>query len=553
MRAKEFTINESVNLFEINMSPSSLRQLASGINARAGMEFEMIVPNAAGGDENYELEPNYDMDERAESISQVINFFEDSEYNTRRDISNLRDELYDAYTNWQAENVDVDDDDITDNIIEYLDEDEVREILNLDEDAEVGVDETREAAEYVVRRELNPFYDDARERLQDEWFQTDNEEDFLSDTTPYMTDVHNRYDIAWPHYEEVGGSDSGRDISEIADEFEQAIGRPVDWSESYHGVRRKPNTYAVEPDSSLEGDDSSDRGLEFVSPPLPIAEMIADMQKVKAWADSQGCYTNSSTGLHINVSVAGDHLNLDYVKLALLLGDEHVLLEFGRAGNTYAKSAMQKIRSIVKSKPEVAEPMLNQMRGHLSGLASKAIHSGITEKMISIHPKDGYIEFRSPGGDWLGENFDKIESTLLRFVVALDAAMDPNKYRQEYLTKLYKLLQVQSNDDPMMYFAKHAAGQLPTSALKSFIRQMQRTRETQAASKLAAQNFGPVTGPDTWVIIADGVPQFRIRAKTKQEASDKAREWVNNRSYEWRVEHSGQNIEVKPLAEVEQA
>ena len=72
------------------------------------------------------------------------------------------------------------------------------------------------------------------------------------------------------------------------------------------------------------------------------------------------------------------------------------------------------------------------MRNGMEQLASKAIHSGTTDKYTSINTKDGYIEFRSPGGDWLNQNFDKIENTLLRFTVALSAAMDPEAYRQEY-------------------------------------------------------------------------------------------------------------------------
>ncbi len=44
-------LEEPIELNEINMSPSSLRQLASKISgAQAGMEFEMIVPGAESED-----------------------------------------------------------------------------------------------------------------------------------------------------------------------------------------------------------------------------------------------------------------------------------------------------------------------------------------------------------------------------------------------------------------------------------------------------------------------------------------------------------------------
>jgi hypothetical protein len=220
-----------------------------------------------------------------------------------------------------------------------------------------------------------------------------------------------------------------------------------------------------------------------VSPPLPIEELLSDLNKVKAWADRTGCYTNDSTGLHINVSVpgwTGGTDQLDYVKLALLLGDEFVLDSFGRAGNTYAKSAMGKIRDAVRKSPDRAKELMDKMKSGMDQLASKVVHSRSTEKYTSINVKDGYIEFRSPGGDWLNDNFAEIDNTLRRFTVALSAAVDPEMYRQEYLKKLYKLLDVSGEKDPLSYFAKYAAGELPRAALKSFVRQAQAERKVKS-------------------------------------------------------------------------
>jgi hypothetical protein len=98
------------------------------------------------------------------------------------------------------------------------------------------------------------------------------------------------------------------------------------------------------------------------------------------------------------------------------------------------------IKERIAQRPEDAAAMLQKMKTGLGELATKVIHSGTTSKFTSINTKTGYIEFRSPGGDWLDSNFDQIETTLMRFVVALDAAMDPAKYLQEYQQKLYKLL-----------------------------------------------------------------------------------------------------------------
>ena len=194
------------------------------------------------------------------------------------------------------------------------------------------------------------------------------------------------------------------------------------------------------------------------------------------------------------MSVPGfDNDKLDYVKLALLLGDQYVLDQFGRTGNTYAKSAMGIIKERIAQRPEDAAAMLQKMKAGLGELATKVIHSGTTSKYTSINTKDGYIEFRSPGGDWLNENFDLIETTLLRFVVALDAAMDPAKYRDEYLKKLYAVLKPKDQNDTLSYFAKFAAGELPKAALKSFIKQAQlernKVKDTYAELKPGQSNY----------------------------------------------------------------
>jgi hypothetical protein len=183
---------------------------------------------------------------------------------------------------------------------------------------------------------------------------------------------------------------------------------------------------------------------------------------------------------------------------------------------------MGKIRSIVKQNPAKAEELLQRMKSGMDQLASKAIHSGVTEKYTSINTKNGYIEFRSPGGDWLDDNFAEIENTLRRFTVALSAAVDPAAYRQEYLKKLYKLLNVNGEKDPLSYFAKYAAGELPKAALKSFVRQAQLQRGVKR---------GEETGPMWWRVYKEGKNAsngavIEVVASSKEEALDKAaKEW----------------------------
>ena len=542
--SQEFALLEDEFLGEIKMSPTNLRAEAAKTGAVAGMEFEMIVPNV-----NVDSEPEYERDEsydrRARSFDDIEEFFYDGDYNGRGDVRRLAEALREDYMNWKMERTA---DDWADNGMEFLRDwvadndlfdreealDQARDDIT---DANPDLPTDSEDFQQLVNARINELeeqfveseyeaqgriYNDAFDTFADMKNEEYDESDFLEETVPYMTDVVSNYDIQWPYYYNANEGDGDMGIETVADDFSSAVGMKVNWSSSYHGGRREPDAYVVEPDGSLEANDSDDGGLEFVSPPMPIDRMIEQLNKVKAWAGDYGCYTNSSTGLHINISVPNYSLDkLDYVKLALLLGDEYVLKQFGRSSNTYTKSAMGKVRTMIQQKPENAKVLLDKMRGHMEDLATKAIHSGTTDKYTSINTKDGYIEFRSPGGDWLDANFGKIENTLLRFTVALSAAIDPEAYREEYLKKLYKLLDPEGGEsrgpvgkggkETIKYFADYVAGKMPKAALRSFVKQVQLQRQVAK---------GRQTGPMWWVVTnpANNAASIEVVANNKEEA-----------------------------------
>ena len=498
------------DVFEVSMRPSMLRQAAANINARAGMEFEMIVPNASRGEDEDDFgEPDYDEDQRSRSWSDIEDFFLGGDNaNSRRDVQRAIEQMQADFIDWENDKIqkdwveeqfdmvkewvinNVQDEDILD-FGEYDDEDREK----FAEDPKFRNKVIKDYVDNAIEKETSD-YDEARDEYMDDMRGDVDESEWLDEAYPRMSDIENEFSLNWPYYT-YGNNGGETDIDEIAGSFFDKIGKPVVASSSYHSAKRNDTDYIVEPDSSLDPDNSSDAGLEFISPPMPVDEMFSDMDKIVNWANNYGCYTNSSTGLHMNISVPDmSTAKLDFVKLALLMGDEYVLEKFERLGNYYAKSAMQMVRDRVAQRPEDANKMLEDMKERLNVLATKVIHSGETSKYTSINTKDGYVEFRSPGGDWLESyNQDKgnIENTMLRFVVALDAAMDPEKYRKEYLTKLYKLLSPKGENDTLAYFAKFAAGELPQSALKSFVRQAQLERKVKKSGAPAASNE-PVPG-----------------------------------------------------------
>ena len=556
MRYQEIKIiEEDHDLFEIKMSPKNLRAEAAKTGAMAGMEFEMIVPNAGGSD----LDPEYERDEgpdrRARSFDDIEEFFNDGDYNSSRDVRNLIGELQEAYMEWKMDQTS---DDWSEGGLDYLrDYIANNDLFDRDEaliaardsvmDAFPDLDPNGEEFQKLISVALDKMeeqfaedefdsqgriYNDAFEEFSEEKNEEYDEAEFLRETTPYMSDVESSFGIQWPYWYDINADQSGEpNIDMVADDFSTAIGRPVNASSRYHGATREKGKYVVEPDGSLSPDDPDDMGLEFVSPPLPLDELLSDLNKVKAWADQQGCYTGKAnkTGLHINVSVPGYDLSkLDYVKLALLLGDEYVLQQFGRSAESYAKSSMGKVREIVRQNPDRAQALLDKMRGHMNQFASRAIASGSTDKFVSINTldKNGYIEFRSPGGDWLNANFDKIENTLMRFTVAMAAAIDPDAYREEYQKKLYKLLtqdQDKNNMDTIKHFADYVAGKIPRAALRSFVKQAQLKRQI-AKDPTGGQQYW-------WRVYKDGKgtrngAMIEVVARTKAEAIDKAgAEW----------------------------
>lgn len=499
MRAKDFLIVESYGeLFEVNMSPSNLKKLASQTDAKVGIEFEMIVPDVGSVDDEYEQEPDYDYDERTDDIDDIIRFFRDGEYNDRGSVDYLHDKLREEYNQWVAEKANEKwEEDKLEKVYDYIkenyDEEDLADELEIEPDLfgnrVVTKDMIKDLAVKQVEEE-GSYYDEARDEytseIENDPYGYDLEESvWLEDTgLRYMSDVESRYsdNIMWPHWQ-GGGGDSEYNLERLAEEFSEVIGRRVHYSTGYHGGPRTNDAYTIEPDSSLSGS-GDDAGLEFISPPLPIDEALEDVKKIKDWADERGIYTNRSTGLHMNVSVPGfDPENLDFVKLTLLLGDKYILERFGRSANTYCRSAMD----IIEEAPSVQdkELLFKKLKNNLETMASKVIHSGRVGKFTSINPKENRVEFRSPGGDWLDKNFDAIEDTLYRCVVALDAAVDPEKYRKDYLKKLTKMF-APTKGSIEDVFVQYAAGTITREELKFKLKTTQASRKQE---KFTAQGI----------------------------------------------------------------
>ena len=594
------TVTESTEqLDEVRMAPSNLQQWARSPEAqgiRAGFEAELIFRDTSNnGDDDYEMEPDYDADERCTSIQGVIDFFQNGEYGglSPRQERALVDGLDEQYFEWHDEQmikdfgneaedlirkvlVDEGDWDLDNEIQKQLalldlSDDEMNAIINAGERAP----KFTSSKEQIAYAEANPLYEkylnaqEEAEGLLDDlvddevrtqganWdaalddfrdnYQIDDDSGFFDDVgMRWMSDVANNYDLDWPYMTGGGGNDGSRDWESIGDSLHDTIDMPVKVSSGYHNATRKEGQFIVEPDTSLEPDDREDFGLEIVSPPMPLLTALEKLQEVCDWANdsSEGnAYTNGSTGLHMGVSVPFKGGDVDYLKLILFLGDEYVLRSFGREANTYCKSAMSKFKENIKGGR--ADPMgvIKLMQSGLLELAHREIQKGVGDgKYTSAHIQKGYIEFRSPGGDWLAEESadpEKLQSTMLRFARAMSLAANPAEERREYAKKLYKLV-APEGDSELALFSQFASGELTAEQLKK--RWAEKTIGTEKKMNQRFRLYQNVDGrweavPGAeWNGYSEDEVKMRVWAKYGREALDSGEyQLVNMGEQDWEV------------------
>ena len=441
------------------MSPGYLAKAAADTNAVVGIEFEMHVP---GIDDEQEVEPDYDQDTTPNSFIDIVEFFSHDEINSRSSLNRVFIWLDSRYQDWVMEQIDK----------EWSNDGRLYAadwLYNNRHLVGSSDQEQEQALEQVLDR--RGYYDDIWDDFVAEETENFTEKQFLEEQgLRSMVDVETEFDLIWPYCTESGNAS----IDDFAQEFTDRFGVHCDV-----GSRGTYKDWTLTTDVSLTGKVENHAGLELISPPMPLGDMGTWLSRIMTWAQERNIKTSRWTGLHINVSISGHNIDdLDYVKLVLLLGDRWILDQFGRSANQYCRSAFDKVKNQADSiGTQDILALLSRARSGMIRAASRKLHGLSTNKYTSIHIKPTHVEFRSPGGDWLNQDHSRMIATINRFAVALDAAMDPNKYRQEYLKKFYSLLQVDTTtNDPMAYFALYSAGLMTRQDLTRFIREIADSR-----------------------------------------------------------------------------
>jgi hypothetical protein len=232
---------------------------------------------------------------------------------------------------------------------------------------------------------------------------------------------------------------------------------------------------------------------------------------------------------------------VDYVKLAILLGDDYVLKTFGREANTYCQGVFKRIAGN-RNEQTIAQAM-DALKTGMAGVASTALKysvfksSGTTEKFVSINWKNQYIEFRSMGGDYINQ-YNQLVNTVYRYVRAVVSAGDPEMDRKEYLTKLYKIIQKANEDikgvaavEPVnMIITKYLAGQMDKETIQKYkqyfsqVAQARKDPNVKPVHPAGEVTRWRVSSPPGWgiqvVVTARNPQQARTVAKQRNSQLD---------------------------------
>lgn len=270
------------------------------------------------------------------------------------------------------------------------------------------------------------------------------EQDFLkSKSYTDMSKVLTKFNLNWPASAEAFNYP---EVVKLAMSLHKSLGVKAVASHSYSEYPRDATTWILEPDETIEPN-GTDIGVEVVTPPMPLATCLEKLEKFIAWAIANKAYAHTSTGFHVGISLPNVGGNVDYVKLAVFLNDDHLLSEFNRASNPFCKRAadlinqnLTKFNTDQQRKVTMINNTLDVLRSGLYNIASHSVLTRNSGKYAAINMKDSYVEFRIVGGPAYLSDISKLQNIILRYAYAMSIAGDSTAYNREYAKKLYKLL-----------------------------------------------------------------------------------------------------------------
>ena len=457
--AKKHLKEQPAELFEINFNRKEIGKEAIDAPVKCGFEAETFFFNVSDGRDIEEMSIDDIEYEYGDLPEQAYEDYQDWLYSKGQEeyIDDLVvDKIQEVREDeeWLNDFIDSGDGPSSEAVERYKDnfeEEDPKEYENREEDGWEYINWVREYVEEEYEDEYQNWLDGAvREEydLDDEATEAARDDysmsDWINDNYNYMSDFLGDYGY---DYGDAGGSIEG-----VADELHNWIkdsSEFPDYPESGdYGDTNTTTGWSVENDSSIDADEGT--GAELISPVFDSPRaMLKEMKSLFDWS-ARNFGTNRSTGLHITMSWQGEkEVEPNKLKMALLLGDEYLLAEFGRLRNSYSKSQYQ---SVLKYAERMKRGDAKAFKD-FEKMLSKGIDGG---KMNSIHFKgeedrtsgNNLIEFRIAGGSDYNEMFDKVFKATIRYATIMKAGYDEDAFKEEYVKAVFRLLRKSQEIDP---------------------------------------------------------------------------------------------------------
>jgi hypothetical protein len=342
------------------------------------------------------------------------------------------------------------------------------------EDDDAKIDESdilswlKDEHESEIKEWLQTEYGDEWTETEDEYIENEVNEQDDADEDTYFD--NNRSEILSEMGINTDSEPTYSDMENLKEELEGATGiKIVEVSEDYDGTSKRDDGY----EGYYLETDSGD--AELISPPQTVSQTLTDLKKILEFIQDDAPPTTDN-GLHVTMSVPGmEAEEYDVLKILMFLGEDHLLQQFEREGNTFTKPHRKSMlddnnlllrlheRSITDPREATKRVMAGGFSGedidllvgtlyhimtgnryrtfNLSHLFSRFSEGRDTEGGITFDASPSEkprVEFRIMGNEDYSERYDDIQSTILRYAYIMDLATNPKAEREEYAKKLYK-------------------------------------------------------------------------------------------------------------------
>ena len=474
-------IRQGEPIFEINFNQPALAKQALSAPVKCGFEAETVWTELSGGNGDNDSDfldgmswgdisemiesqaGNREIETLEESFREWIqetDYFYDAEREVIDELVRERKDTEEYTDLYVEDSVSMDDvDEYKEMIMSDLAKDADAEEAQEEKEERDSWEEDAWAREFVEVNEADAFEEWLIDDIRDKGESWDEAWEQVLQRYDMDTWVQDEYRDNWGQllsnhdiylYDESGGGQE--EVAQYLGQWAEnnSFRSEVEAGEYHSGTAVDNDYWRVEDDSSIDG---SGLGSELISPVYDTPQdMLKEIKSLFDWmSEEQAVETNSSTGLHITMSMAESGTGeTNKLKMALLLGDKYLLKQFNRSGNSYTASQQERIKKYVEdlTKDQKAEKSLAGLEEILSSGISAGKFSSINFKEQNNSEGNKLIEFRVAGGSDYTTDVDLIVKTVIRYAAVMQAGHDKDAYRADYIKALFRMLNSVDQIDP---------------------------------------------------------------------------------------------------------